>query len=194
MHMTKHQSTLIAIPTMGTLRAELCAWLQNQPAPYILMVNVSPVAVARNQIVDIFLEQTTHSHLLMVDADTVPPPDALQKLIALDTDVATGVTPITKGNQLSWNVYKETQAVESVVSYEDTVPFKVVGCGASCILISRETLEHIEKPWFRSIEFKNGNRCSEDLYFCEQVRKLGATIMCDPSVQCTHYKTTALQL
>lgn len=186
------KTLLIAIPTMGTLRAELCAWLQNQPYSYFLTVNVSPVSKARNQIVDIFLNQSEHDYLLMVDSDTVPPADAIEKLMALEADVATGVTPIVKGNKLSWNVYKTHPEVEEVVTYEDKEPFEVVGCGASCLLISRETLKALKQPYFKTIEFDNGAYCSEDLYFCEQVTKAGKKIMCEPSVQCAHHKGTAL--
>ena len=180
---------------MGWLKAELMTWLVRNDGAYITTQR-SPVAFARNAIVAEFLSRK-EDYLLMVDSDTVPPDDAVEKLlkIADKNTVTTGVTAILKGNSLCPNVYIETEHVEEChpVSHF-TKPFEVAGCGASCMLIPRKLLEKMEVPYFKTIEFDEEKICSEDLYFCEQVRKVGGKIMCDPSVQATHFKEVGLKV
>lgn len=194
----KAPTTLIAVPTMGWLRAELSDWARQQPnTTMISSLEVSPVAFARNKLVDVFL-QNDFDYLLMVDCDTVPSRDTLKRLLDISTDkmtVATGVTAIKKGGQICPNVYIEAEHVEGCHSVAHfTKPFEVVGCGASCLLMSRELLEKMEKPYFKTTEFDEGKICSEDLYFCDKVREVGGKIICDPQVVCTHFKEVGLKV
>lgn len=184
----------IAIPTMGWLNTQLAGWLKETKQHEIHYTNnVSPVSFARNKIVESFLK-TDCEVLMMVDADTVPSEYAeitLMELIEAGADVATGITPIVlNSRQTKANVYRDTVDVEKQIQIQDlpSIPFEVAGCGASCIMITREILEKLPKPYFKTIEFDNGNICSEDLYFCEQVRKVGGTIVAHPAVVCGHIK------
>jgi GT2 family glycosyltransferase len=127
----------------------------------------------------------------MVDSDTIPPEDALDKLLELDVPIATGITPIIKGNKPYANVYIHAGDVEHPYPIAKTPMgiFEVVGCGASCLLIRRDVLEKMEKPWFKSLEFDNGAVCSEDLFFCEKAIQAGFTITAHSGVRCGHAKT-----
>ena len=181
---------------MGTLRVELFHWVIQQPAMLSATNGVTPVAFARNEIVENFLK-TDLKYLMMVDSDTVPGADALEKLLSVvdDNTVATGITPILKNGKKCVNVYKKTTDVEECVeNFDDSDPFKVEGCGASCLLIPRTLLEKMERPYFKSIEFDDGKICSEDLYFCDKVREVGDQIICHPEVVCTHFKEIGFSL
>lgn len=131
---------------------------------------------------------------MMIDADTVPPREAipyLLELIEAGADVATGITPIVINSlQHKANVYRDTVDVEKYIKIQDLprIPFEVAGCGASCIMITREILEKLPKPYFKTIEYDGGKICSEDLYFCDTVRKVGGTIVAHPAVTCGHIK------
>lgn len=187
----------IAIPTMGWLNTELAEWIdgfksETDIEKVVFTKNISPVSFARNKIVDDFLK-TNYDVLMMVDADTVPPMDIrpLGELIEAGADVATGITPIVlNSRQTKANVYRDTIDVEKQIQIQDlpSIPFEVAGCGASCIMITREILEKLPKPYFKTIEYDEGKICSEDLYFCEQVRKVGGTIVAHPAVVCGHIK------
>jgi hypothetical protein len=184
----------IAIPTMGWLNTQLLHWLtHNNSFQFDIFSNISPVSFARNRIVEEFLK-TDREVLMMVDADTIPPEetvDYLMHLIKECVDVATGITPIILNSlEQKANVYRAHEDVEKMIKIKDlpSVPFEVVGCGASCIMITREILEKLPKPYFKTIEYDDGKICSEDLYFCEQVRKVGGKIVAHPGVRCGHIK------
>lgn len=55
--------------------------------------------------------------------------------------------------------------------------------GAGCLLIKREVLEKVPRPWFRN---HYGTAGGEDMYFCDRVKEAGFEIWGDWSVQCTH--------
>lgn len=190
-------SILVAVPTMGSVRVELVGWLKSQPDEYFFTNQLSPHSTARNHIVDAFLK-TNHDFLLMIDADTVPPPDAVRHLLETQrktgASVVTGITPILRAGVPVANVYIRYPDVESPPSLEDLPEsaFAIVGCGASCLLIARSVFQKIKPPYFKAIEYDNGARCSEDLYFCQQVNNAKLSIVADPRVVCQHIKEHAI--
>lgn len=187
------------VPTLGTIRTELANWLlkaQLQGHESRFTLNVSPHSKARNMIVDHFLS-TDHQYLLMIDSDTIPPEDALDniELTSGQPKILTGITHIKDGEKgKRVNVFINHEDVETVTKLEDLPKdrFKVAGCGASFLVVHRSVFETIPKPWFKTIEFDNGNICSEDLYFCEQANNAGFEIVCDPAIVCGHAKTTII--
>lgn len=187
---------MIVIPTMGSIHVDLAHWVKEQPGKVVFSNQLTPHARARNLLIDTFLlARPQYQYVMFVDSDTVPPIGAATRLrIALDAgaDLATGITPIQKGEDRSWNVYQKHEDVESVVKHIPNHTFNIVGCGMSCAMIKRSVFEKLEKPYFKSIEFDDGNRCSEDLYFCDQLFKQGLKMVCDPVVKCEHFKTIAL--
>lgn len=191
------KKTLLAIPTMGTLRAELAAWmLEQDTGGSFLTVEISPFSKAMNTIIETFLTQTPHQYLMVVDSDTVPPDDAFVKMMEVIEDgarIVTAITPIKKGDNLCVNVFENYEDVEKCPTVFPMHPFPVVGCGSACMLMTRELLEKIEPPYFKHIEFDDGKICTGEMYFCDQVNKY-AKIMCDPRVQCQHFKNVGLEL
>ena len=62
--------------------------------------------------------------------------------------------------------------------------FKAKGGGMGCALVRRECFEKISYPWFKYVEYKNGEILSEDNYFCDRAAGLG--IEADGRVRCGH--------
>lgn len=128
--------------------------------------------------------------LLVIESDIVPPPDALQKLAALDSDVAYGVyrfrrghiiniferypgQPRNEGESLTLHPTKLKQARQAGVTV-------CSGAGMGCILIKRHVLEAIP---FR-IQEGDGGHC--DTYFNRDVLRAGYSQIADMTVLCGH--------
>lgn len=190
----------LAIPTMGWVATGLSEWAltqlhNNSVTSVAFYTKERPVAFARNKIVAEFLEKHKRCEvLMMVDHDTIPPQYAVTQMLALiehGADVVTGITPIVRNDGTTHpNVYRAHDEVEkpSAFTILPKEPFEVVGCGASCIMMTREILSRVPDPKFKTIEFDNGKFCSEDLYFCDAVRALDGVIVANPEVKCKHVK------
>lgn len=188
----------LAIPTMGNIRTELCEFIYNNRDDFTQVFStnlVSPLSRARNTIAEAFLKSNCDV-LLTIDSDTIPTVDGILKLIRLihaGAAIATGVTPIRKGDINFPNVYQNYTDVERTSPQTlPTEPFAIVGCGLSCAMIRRDTFSSLTAPYFKTIEYDNGAFCECDLYFCQQVIDAGMEIVCDPSVTCRHAKTVLL--
>jgi hypothetical protein len=187
----------LAIPTMGHVATGLAEWVSKQEMKPHYYTNIRPVAYARIQIVADFLA-SRDDVLLMVDHDTIPPEYAIKQMTDLihhGADVVTGITPILRNDGTTTpNVYRAHDEVEKRQSFGmlPKEPFEVVGCGASCLMVTRDILSRVPDPKFKTIEFDNGKYCSEDLYFCDAVRAVDGTIVAHPEVKCKHVKEIVL--
>ena len=147
----------------------------------------SLTALARNQIVDIAQQQRA-SHLMFLDTDMTFPPDTLQRLIAHDKDIVSG---------LYFERYAPyrpmlRQRFEDGYSLVNYPPAGLVECdalGAGCILIRMEVFQKLAKPCFEYRLSTSGIKetfLTEDIVFCERARKAGFKIFCDTSIRCGH--------
>jgi hypothetical protein len=154
----------------------------------------NPYPVGRDNILhqyqqgrDLFLRGDDDA-MLVVESDIIPPPDALQKLAAIEADVAYGVymfrnspviniferypgTPRNEGESLSIHPDKLQQAVKSGV-----IPCS--GGGLGCALIRRRVLE--------MFDFWHGETGCCDTYFNREVMRAGLDQVADMSVICGH--------
>lgn len=197
---------MIGLPTMGSLHTllvlNILKWMSEgfYNGKYELCVyptmSVQPVDNARNQIVEEFLK-TDCTHLFFIDADTIPPPSALSKLLAADKDIVSALTPIIELDENRKNdssgYYKKFNVVNMadrhVEPYIGIIPVK--GAGGSCILIKRHVFEKLEAPWYRfQYTDDTGKRVmvGEDIYFT--IKAIGAGIQpyADTSIVCKHHK------
>lgn len=166
---------------------------------------VAPVDRARNQIVDFFRnarvgdDQRTFTHLLMVDSDTIPPVDAVTRLLSHGKDIVTGLTPIVTYTEDGWQTYdnafvsrdrdKSGKVTTTNIAARHTGLQEVFRCGAACILIRREVFETLAFPPF-AFDTENGvkHTRSEDISFCDMAVDAGFKIYADTDVVCQHYK------
>lgn len=195
---------LVSVPTMGSVHTLLASRLVNIAANrnydklFNFTMNVSPVDRAREDLVATFLK-TDCTHLLMIDSDTIPPEDGVEKLLELDKPVATGITPILhfdKGQthiSIKDNYYSKYNCVglDGENLKADTGIHEVLGAGGSFLLIKREVLEKMTSPHFRNVwEDDTGapHFISEDVFFITKARKEGFKSYADSSVVCWHSK------
>lgn len=160
-------------------------------------LGVSPVDNARNEIVTEFLSGD-YTHLFWIDSDTIPPHDALKKLLAMDTDVASAITPIIEYDDArkesdSNGFYKKWNCVgtDNTFVSPNTGVVPIHGAGGSCILVRRAVYEKMAKPWYRfRYTDDNGKECfaGEDISFVAHAIGLGFKAFADTSVLCGHEK------
>jgi GT2 family glycosyltransferase len=211
--MPSEANLLIAIPTLGAihpiLASRLIRWAGTLPRDrvhFYFAFKVAPVDRARNQIAKVFMNDTTHggtrqfTHLLMIDSDTIPPEDAVTRLLAHGSPIVTGLTPIVtydgKDVQTYDNAFLARETDENgIVTKTHVAPRRtglkeVFRCGASCILIAREVFEKLDQPYFRFVPNEDNTKHvrSEDIDFCDRVRALGYRILADTDVVCQHSK------
>lgn len=132
--------------------------------------------------------------MLVIEDDIIPPPDTLERLIALNADMAYGVY-VFRQSRPKWpvvNIFERydppgRNTGESLSvwpeKYAAAVRQGVVPCsggGLGCVLIKRHVLEAIP---FR-LEQPNGPHC--DSYFTDDVFHAGWTMMADMRVRCGH--------
>ncbi len=202
----KPPKILIGLPTMSSIHTYLMViilrWMHeayNEGKIGMMLyptLSVQPVDNARNEIVDEFLKSDC-THLLFIDSDTIPPPDALQRLLAHDKPIVSALTPIIEHDQNLENecggFYKKWNCVgmddKHVKPDTGLVPIK--GAGSSCILIKREVFESMDKPYYR-FQYQDDNGkdtiVSEDIRFTIMAISKGFQPYADTSVICKHYK------
>lgn len=198
---------LIGLPTMGSVHVMLMVLINSWVAEaamegvYDLSVyptmGVSPVDNARNHIVEEFLK-TDCTHLLFIDSDTIPPKNALKKLLAAKKDIVSALTPIIEHDENRVNDSKGFYRKYNVVGFNDKhvnehiglVPCK--GAGSSCILIAREVFEKLERPWYR-FQYQDDNGVpvivGEDILFTAKALAAQIVPYVDTSIICGHSKS-----
>lgn len=204
---------LLGLTTMGNVHTFLMLviiqWIiEAEEKGYNLSIyptmSVQPVDNARNEIVDEFLKSDC-THLFFIDSDTIPPVEALDRMLKIDVDIVSGITPIIELDQNRVNessgFYKRGNVIgiDNELVKPETGVVDMKTAGGSCILIKRKVLEELKKPIFRfiykdchpeGVEF-NGSKdmMSEDYYFCAKALDAGFTLKCDSDIICKHQKS-----
>lgn len=176
------------MPTRGFAYAPTTVWAVEQArrcGPPLLIEIGSPVELARTKIVRSFLA-TAATHLMMIDDDILPPEGAVDRLLALDADVATAPCPIFLDNRIVANV--KHAGTDEWVDVPSPAVFAVSQTGLGLTLIRRHVFERIRMPWFQSGATKDGRLIGEDVWFSNGVTKAGLTLVCDGTIRCRHIK------
>jgi len=206
-------AVMVGAPTLGAPTWALLESLLALRAPDgFHFVRRGPLAVdvARNELVETFLKlPATYTHLLMVDSDAMIHPDTLQRLLSWEAPVV-GALAFTRYGPLYPTVYRTEskeqpgsfrvrmdEVKEFVDKHRELVSSRPVvltprppdalmevdRTGCHCLLIRRDVLEAIERPWFVA-EVMRRNR--EDFYFCEKVQEAGFRVYVDLSCMAGH--------
>ena len=187
---------LLIIPTDGGMHEQLAVLAANfsqRTDVEFVTIKGSPVDAVRNNEARLINANPDFTHLMTIDSDTVPPVDCVDRLLELDSPIATGCTPLKDASGLRWAL--SISAINGVPELMRTLPpepFEVLATGASCLLIRREVIERLEFPWFKTIENPDGSGQTEDFFFSQKCREGGFKIRADPAVRCRHFKEVDL--
>jgi hypothetical protein len=204
----KMPSVFLAIPNGGKIATDLMLrtikWVCENKIIVFPPQNFNPVSLARNKCVEAFL-QNDYDYLFFVDDDTVPPPDALEKMLKANKPFITGVTCNLKKCQDGmlrpapmvfeyFNKKDHTEGYIPILKPEGIS--EIDACGMSCALIHKSVFKDMEPPYFieRFIPTKKGELpMGEDFLFCQKLREKNIPMWCDFSVQCAHHKVVKIE-
>lgn len=199
-------SVFVSVPNMGTVQTDLVlrliTWIYGAKIIFFPPQGYSPVSVARNLCVKEFLNQG-YDYLFFVDSDTVPPPDAIKKLLASKKQIISGVTCNLKlcEDGLLRPAPMVMRYVDPKNPDEGLMPIvkpngieEVDGFGMSCCMIHKSVFDGWEEPWFteKFVAQKGEKAMGEDLLFCRELKKKGIPLYADFSINCDHHKMTKI--
>lgn len=161
-------------------------------------------ATARNRIAQMALDGG-YDRLMMVDSDVTVPPGALADLLSHGVDFASGFYLRRSGDGGETCAYRLLgRDGKPLFNYEREDAYtagelaelrgrgerlvEVHGGGMGCVLVNVDVFRRIAYPWFDWVNYRDGRRgmLSEDLYFCEELRKAGIPRYVDTRVACGH--------
>ena len=156
----------------------------------------SNIALARN---DLAQEMLTggYDYIFYLDSDCTVTADDLQKLIALDKQVVSGLyvllLPEGMGRQkrlvLRWAAAAEKQGERYLwLTGSLTEPMPVLVTGGGCLLVKREVLKTLKWPWFDFQLLPSGNIRGEDFTSGQKCQDAGIEVWVEPAVIAGHYK------
>jgi hypothetical protein len=152
--------------------------------------------------------KTDKRWLVMLDNDVVPlDAESILRLAANDLPVVSGIA-CSMRPRVGMFACVAVKDQTGIARFPTTLDTKVLpgsglrqveSCGAGVLCIRRDVLETLREPPFllpdrlRIEAVSLGYlRKTEDIYFCEQVRKAGFDVWVDFSVHCFHDKTIAV--
>jgi len=153
------------------------------------------VTQARNRAVQASLDEK-FDYTLFVDGDIVLLPNLLERLIALDADIATGwyikkipglQDGITELYIMAFDGKNMKNVLQSEVPQNQAIP--IAACGFGCTLVKNSLFPKVDDGmFFEYVERKDKSVASEDIYFCNKVRALvpDARIVVDTILRCPH--------
>lgn len=188
----------VAILTTGKVRKELALglirWCKDSIHNiFIEFTEEKPISHARNTIVKKFLD-SENDYLLQIDDDVVPEKNPLE-LIEYAKDIIACPAPIYQYG-VRWNCYrldKEKYWVPVDISKEKGL-IEVDAVGSGCILIKRNVLEKIKKPFERLFDEVGIEQMGLDLYFSKKAKEKSFNIYVSVDHKCSHYKNIDIKL
>lgn len=167
------------------------------------------IHTARNFLSIGFLEHTDCEWAFWMDSDMILEARTLPIMMAwakrLDAKMLTGIYYQRMGDHKPVLWKKQVRSLDGTIAHstEDEYshffiypkemkgqPYPVDVAGFGCVLLHRDVLEAMKKPYFR-FEFYKGDdgkekEASEDFYFFVQAKKLGFQLWAVPELQCGH--------
>lgn len=148
------------------------------------------VGEARNRCVELAVEANVQ-HIMFVDYDVTPPPNAVIQLMSRKVPICAGVYHLKQVPSYPLIYVKGWPG--AFEDYEKGDLIKADGVGMGCTLIDMDVFRNIDPPWFRTVPGyveENPNailgHMTEDIYFCTKARDAGYEIIVDTSVQAGH--------
>jgi hypothetical protein len=133
------------------------------------------VAIIRNAACE-FAKIGDATHLLLIDDDMLPQSNILEHLLSLDLPIVAPIFFKDCGDPLVFDWDPESGQREPMIMYPVDQVFEApAGVGTGVMLIKREVIDALEKPWF-------GYGPQSDLEFCGRAADKGFKSYCDSRV------------
>jgi len=182
---------LLGIPCGGTVKAKLLTTavssLFTAGVPMSLMVRESALGPDNRWHMAKAAVDGDFTHLWLVDNDMAFPPDTFSRLVAHDKDLV-GAAYNYRAAPLATVV--KMQDAEGRVFSPSTLPaeiFKAYAIGSGCKLVKVSALRRMPQPWFALDWHADGSlKVTDDVWFCQQARKVGISTWCDPTLDVKH--------
>jgi hypothetical protein len=161
-----------------------------------VFVKARPADHARNLCVQLLMKNTQFTHIMMVDSDTEPTGDAMERMLSLNVDVACGVYKLIMPEGQRWAVMDKRDDGKYYLQKkltDEKHPFYADAAGAGIMLIRRGVFESMARPWFQFIEHEDFTQETEDVFFFKKCNAMGIRPRIDPLVRCIHHKLIGLQ-
>ena len=182
---------LIAVPTFETIQPEVFKAIYDLKSEHELhfdFVKGYDCATARNNIGKLTLANG-YDYVLMVDSDTIVPPDTLDLMLDPPVDVCLGVCPRKNTKDGKSAIIKlDSQDYHNSFYYSELPEgrVRVKGGGFACALVKASVFSQIDFPFFLYVNNADYSTLSEDYYFCQQAKMYGIDVWMDPRVRCGH--------
>ncbi len=183
---------LIAVPTFETIEPEVFKAIYNlKDCGHDLtfdFVKGYDCAVARNEIAKL-AQMGGYDYVLMVDSDTIIPPETLEYMLDPPADVVLGVCPRKNTKDGKTAIIKRgSQGYHDSYHYSDLPETRtpVKGGGFACALVKSSVFTRLDSPWFQYVTNADTSTLSEDYYFCQNCAMMGVTVHVEPRVRCGH--------
>lgn len=184
---------LIAVPTFATIEPEVFKAIYDvRPAGHELFfdfVKGYDCAIARNEIGKL-VQAGGFDYVLMVDSDTIIPPDTIELMMDPPVDICLGVCPRKNTSEGKSAIIKiDSPSYNDSWFYHELPDQRTVvkGGGFACAMVKATVFTTLDYPYFQYVTNQDGTTLSEDFYFCQNARFLGRyDIWMDPRVRCGH--------
>lgn len=163
-------------------------WIRDYGAVWWTPERLRPISYAKNWCAKKFMESDC-THFWMVDADTIPPPDALNLLLEAECDI---VAADVKTMKLDIDgIEKPVRMLmrgsnDKYYEAHGTGVERVDRIGFGCVLFRRRIFEMVEFPWFEERSW--GEIRGTDFTFCKKLEELDIPIYGHFDVICKHRK------
>lgn len=211
----KDSSTVIIVPTRGTIHYKVAAAWENMFAPMNqkrakLYAVGHEVGRAYEEMVKFVLAHpilSTYKYVMTLEDDNLPPPDAQVKLLdSINTGPLDAVSGLyfTKGALNLPMAYGDPKSLlqtgsvdfkprDVVKALETGNVVEVNGIAMGCAVWRMEIFKEFQPPWFVTVNehvpFMGTTCVTQDLYFCERLRRAGKRLGVDLRVHVGHIDT-----
>jgi hypothetical protein len=192
-------NVLVTIPYYESIHPPVMAAVTQialNAGTFPVFVKARPADHARNLCIKLLQKNQQFTHIMMVDSDTEPTPDALERLLSLNVDIACGVYKLIMPEGMRWAVMDRREDGKYYLQEkltDDANPFYADAAGAGIMLIRRGVFKSLTRPWFQFVEHEDFTQETEDVFFFKKCNAMGIRPRIDPKVRCTHHKLIGLK-
>jgi GT2 family glycosyltransferase len=179
----------LAVPCGGSVKMEtvisIIETVRNSGYRTGAVITKGSIKIENRRKLVLEVKKTDFTHIFFLDSDMQLEPGTLGRLLKHQKQII-GITANAKRLPLE-SVVKLLGEDGNMVGGE--LPKELFQCyavGTGCMLIDMEVFNIIDKPWFQFDYNSDGSIIGEDVWFCNQAKKKGIEIWCDPTIKIGH--------